>query len=604
MHIRLTIIFALYSICLQGQTLRYVYHDEDKSKLKEMYYVQDTISNVLEGKYLSYYINGNIESEGQFINNETVGKWKFYYETGKQKMVGVVKRNSSDGFWEYFYESGIKSMEGEISNQKRRGEWKIYYESGRLKEKGSFVNNKREGPWQEFFEDGQVKGEVDYTYNKGRYTEYYPTGEIKSVGPKSGAKSVGLWKYYYKDGSVQAEGLYQNGKRIDNWMFYHQNGKPSAIGNYNAGKAEGDWVYYYDNGQVSSKGSFMNGRKSGFWGLFYEDGVNKGEVDFDAGTGEYKEYYKSGNIRLRGTVIDDKNEGVWKYYYENGQLEGECKFENGKGEYYGYYPDGTLQTKGTIEDNQKVGRWELYKNDGTLSGYYKPIYDEPLEDEIAATKTPTKKKRKQYGVGAYKFKGNRFPYFKPKINEFQGIILSVNPFATFIGRLPFAMEFYLQERLGHEFEFVGIRDPFYVEDPDVPLGEVFTRGYNISIRQKLYNRTNNDILLWYFGHELRFSNESHFSNIRTVDFPDNIIRASASEQRVEYLVLLGFRLIQDSRSKGFTIDVYGGAGTGFRSFDNDPNFPEIFDQLDKGDLTFAYTVGINLGYVFSFGTRR
>ncbi|MEQ8242526.1 membrane-binding protein [Fulvivirga sp.] len=595
------ILFTLISYTSQAQVLRYVYHDEDKSKLKEMFYVRDSVSNILEGKYLSYYINGNIESEGQFKNNETYGEWNFYYETGKLKMKGVVKRNSSDGYWEYYYEQGSKSMEGEISNQKRRGEWKIYYESGKLKEKGVFVNNKREGHWNEYYEDGQLKGEADYTYDKGRYIEYYPTGEKKAEGPKSGSRHVGLWKYYYQNGNKQAEGLYQNGKRVEDWRFYHDNGEVSAQGSYKAGDADGEWTYYYDNGQVSSKGDFLGGKKAGYWGNFYEDGSTKGEITFDQGTGEYKEYYKSGKLKLSGTIQNEKNHGVWQYFYENGQLEGECNFIEGRGEYYGYYPDGTLQTKGVLEDGQKVGRWELYKNDGTLSGYYKPIYDEPIER--VEPQKPERKARK-YGVAAYKFKGRRFSYFQPKINEFQGVILSTNPFATFIGRLPFAMEFYLQERLGHEFEFEGIRTPFYIEDHKVPLNDVYTRGYSITIRQKFYNPTGNSYSLWYFGHEIRFTNQSHFSNTTSILFPENVIRASASEQKVEYLVLLGYRLLQDTRSKGYTIDLFVGAGSGLRKFDKGGNFESAFDDLDQSDITFAYTFGVNIGYAFSFGSRK
>jgi uncharacterized protein len=598
---RLLYIILFFAPSLQAQVLRYVYHDEDRSKLKEMFYVKDTISNILEGKYLSYYLNGHTESEGQFSNNETFGEWNFYYETGKQKMKGVVKRNSGDGYWEYYYENGHISMEGEISNHKRRGEWKIFYESGKLKEKGIFVNNKREGQWIEYYEDGNVKGEIDYTYDKGRYVEYYPTGEKKGEGPKSGSQNVGLWRYYFRNGKKQAEGLYQNGKRHDNWRFYHENGQESAKGNYKNGQTSGEWVYLYDNGQVSSKGEFLDGKKAGYWGLFYDDGSNKGEADFNAGTGEYKEYFKSGKLRLRGTIQEEKKQGVWKYFYENGQQEGECQFVNGRGEYYGYYPDGTLQTKGVIDNGQKVGRWELYKNDGTLSGYYKPIYDEPIERQETFKKPRTSK---EYGVGAYKFKRNRFRYFEAKINEFQGIILSTNPLATFIGRIPIGMEFYLQERLGHEFEFEGIRTPFYTRGHNVPLNDIYTRGYSISIRQKFYNKTNNDISVWYFGHEIRFTNVGHFANITEASFPDNVIRTSASEQRIEYMVLLGYRLMHDTHSKGYTVDAFIGAGSGYRNFDYDERFGETFDELNQGDVTFAFTFGVNFGYIFSIGDRR
>ena len=68
----------------QGIT-RFTYHDPEKQNLKEVYQVKDTIRNILHGKYISYFLNGNVESKGQFVNNETSGAWEFYYESGKLK---------------------------------------------------------------------------------------------------------------------------------------------------------------------------------------------------------------------------------------------------------------------------------------------------------------------------------------------------------------------------------------------------------------------------------------------------------------------------------------------------------------------------------------
>jgi antitoxin component YwqK of YwqJK toxin-antitoxin module len=65
----------------QGYT-RQSYHDAEKKSLKEVYQVKDTIRNVLHGRYISYYLNGNVESKGLFSNNETNGVWEFFYETG------------------------------------------------------------------------------------------------------------------------------------------------------------------------------------------------------------------------------------------------------------------------------------------------------------------------------------------------------------------------------------------------------------------------------------------------------------------------------------------------------------------------------------------
>ncbi|MBL7876476.1 MAG: hypothetical protein JNL53_12495, partial [Cyclobacteriaceae bacterium] len=70
------IIYALLFFSLHGFTqgiTRYSYHDADKKNVKEVYQVKDTIQNILHGRYISYFLNGHIESKGQFVNNETSG---------------------------------------------------------------------------------------------------------------------------------------------------------------------------------------------------------------------------------------------------------------------------------------------------------------------------------------------------------------------------------------------------------------------------------------------------------------------------------------------------------------------------------------------------
>src|SRR5258708_27967598 len=135
---------SVLHVHLQGQGItRFTYHDAQKKNPKEAYQVKDTIKNVLHGRYISYFLNGRIESKGQFVNNETTGIWEFYYETGNLKMRGILRQNSNYGLWEYFYENGQKSMEGMINGKNKEGEWKIYYESGDLKEVGEYQDNKR-----------------------------------------------------------------------------------------------------------------------------------------------------------------------------------------------------------------------------------------------------------------------------------------------------------------------------------------------------------------------------------------------------------------------------------------------------------------------------
>ncbi|MGK7392326.1 MAG: hypothetical protein ACNS60_18375 [Candidatus Cyclobacteriaceae bacterium M2_1C_046] len=583
---------------------RYTYHDGSRQKLKEIYHVRDTFSNILEGPYMSYYLNGNIESKGEFKNNETAGVWEFYYETGKLKMRGALKDNSNYGKWDYFYENGNKQMEGTIINRKREGPWKMYYESGELKSEGNFVDNKRSGFWKFYFEDGKLKGEITYEDNKGNYIEYYHTGEKKAEGPKSGTNHAGYWKYYYKDGKLQAEGPYNNNKKTGEWIYYFPNGQASSRGNFNDDQPSDEWKYFSETGEITSIGSFEEGNKAGVWKGFYPHGNIKSTTTYNGKEGLFIEYYENGQVKATGTLVDNVKHGLWKYYFQDGKLEGEVEFDNGKGLYQGYYSDGTLQSKGLIENDIRMGTWELYDNTGSLKGYYNIFYENDSLNFNAIQQQAENKVRpkREYGVADYGFKKSKFNYLKPGVNEFRGLIFSINPFTSLIGSFPVGIEFYMQERLGYEFIIEGIRDPFFVSNDDVHINDVYTRGYRFSLRQKFYNSDQN-FGMWYFGHSIGFSNYSHYVNLLETASND-IITATASEYKIIYSLLLGYRLMSDFHGKGFTADGFISIGTGYRNFQLGDEETDKFNSLPKNQVPLDFNFGITFGYVSAVNKRR
>ncbi|MBZ0244953.1 MAG: toxin-antitoxin system YwqK family antitoxin [Cyclobacteriaceae bacterium] len=418
-------------------------------------------------------------------------------------------------------------------------------------------------------------------------------------GPKAGTRNVGRWRYYAEDGTLSSEGDFVNGKKNGTWNYYYPSGEISSAGNYELDLPTGEWKYYFEDGKLSASGEFVGGKKNGYWSAFNQNGSLKSEVDFIDGTGEYREYYAGGNLKVKGGMVDGKNEGHWSYYFENGKLEGECQFEKGKGVYSGYYQSGTLQTKGVIEDDLRVGTWELYAEDGSLTGYYKPFY----EDNHLAVEINSLLNKPVTPVVTVSKSGKRgFYYFTERFPEYRGVIIQGNPFSAFIGTFPVAIEFYNQERLGHEFEFEGIRDPFFVSDGEVPNNIIFHRGYSIAAKQKFYNPMKTG--MWYFAHEVRFSNVGHFTNMTFSQQQLTQITASASEQRAEYGVLLGTRLMQKNDGDGFTIDAYVGYGIGYRSYDVEPIFENVFSALNSNKFSHSFRFGFNFGYSFSFDGRR
>lgn len=587
LYIILLLVVATHQLHAQG-VVRQKYHDTEKKKLKEVYYVKDTLRNVLHGKYSSYYINGNLESTGQFVNNETSGVWEFYYETGNLKMRGILFKGANYGFWEYFFESGKKSMEGIIYGKNKEGEWKMYYENGQIREEGEYLEGKRIGAWKNYYEDGILKGEIEYDDGYGRYIEYAHNGKVIGEGPKMGSKQVGHWRYFSEDGLLQREGEFIDGKKSGEWIEYFPSGKMSAKGYYDNDEPSGKWEYYFSSGAISGTGEYMGGQKNGYWKTFTDNGILVSEADFKMGTGEYREYHKSGKLKVKGSFINNKKQGLWEFYFEGGQLEGKCEFVDGKGVYYGYYPDGALQTKGTIDNNKKIGTWEIYETDGKLSGYYKPFYDQAkIGTDVIFFENPTIIPKKVV----------RFSYFKSRANEFRGVIIAGNPILMFAGMFPTAVEFYSQERLGHEFEFTGIRQPFFQDDASISEGKLYKRGYTVAIKQKFYNPIH--VGMWYVGHELRFTNFGHFANVDLQTSQSNLVTISAFEQRMEYGGIIGYRYMQPNNSRGLTIDVFSSVDLGYRNMEIEPNYKSFFNNLNQSKFVASIHLGLNIGYVFS-----
>ena len=584
----------------QGQKIT-TYYDQQLKQKKEVYYLKEG-SQLLEGPYVSYYVDGHKKESGSFLENQPVGIWEYYFENGNLKMTGEIRENLNFGPWKYYFENGKLSMEGSLIDGVRDGLWHYYYEGGAIKTRGEFSRGKKIKIWNNFFEDGQIKSQIYYSGDKGDYKEFYSSGKLKATGTKINDKNEGAWEYFYENGALQARGGFVLGVKQGLWEFFHPNGVTSAIGTYKDGLGEGEWTYYNESGNITSQGLERSGRKDGYWHIYYADGSIRGRGLFNDGEGFYKEYYESGALKISGLVNDGVNQGKWLYYYEDGILEGESQFVNGTGEYKGYYKDGTLKMEGTIKDGIKTGIWRLYNNDGSLAGYYRTYYEDNkpvfriIEDPVAKPDTT----RVPYEKPEYLFKKTKVRYFRPQVNEFRGIIIGTNPVAMGFGSIPFSVEYYMQERLGYELQYSIIRDPFFTSDANVRINEVYDRGYSLALKQKFYNEDGR-LGMFYFGHELRFSTIDHFANI--VDSLNIVNRSviGADEKRYEYSVFLGYRFLKDAGGTGITIDSFIGVGIGYRDFNQDypdlESFQGIFEDFETDELSIPFRFGVNIGFM-------
>lgn len=595
----LTILISLSFVCAllaQGKK-RTSFYKDNENQIREVYHLRDTLDHILHGEYMSFYMNGNMEKKGNYDEGLPEGQWEYYYENGKLKMQGELEAGDPNDFWIYYFENGKKKMEGKVVGDRREGDWLIYYQNGVVKRKGAFVDGMRRGLWFYYYEDEILKGKVDFFENRGKYTEYYRSGNIRAKGMKFGTKNHNKWVYYYQNGAKLAKGSFNKGKKNGEWNYYHPNEQISSVGKYLNGKATQEWKYYHPNGTLQSSGSFDEGQKQGEWSLFGANGKLKGKGNFDKGSGTYLEYHDNGKLKVKGFMSNGVNQGKWLYYYPTGQKEGECGFINGSGQYTGYYQNGVLKIKGRIERDKKVGTWDMYDKTGVLSGLYQPYYeqDSPLELLTVGSVIHI-----NYGVADYKFKTSKFKYFDSRINEFIGIIAGGNPALVLLGGFPLSLEFYLQERLGHEFEFTLIRNPFFKEDFRVPVDDLFKRGYTIAFKQKFYN-PDDKFGMWYFGHALYYSNLTHFANIQDLNASSIVFATSSEEHKFEYGAILGYRLKVRAAERGFTIDAHVGMAAGYRNFNLSKIRPKAFDFLNQTAFSNTFRAGLNVGYVFVAG---
>ncbi len=572
----------------------------DTMRIKEIFYYS-TQDSLLNGSYESFYLNGSLHTYGWFTENLPDSIWKYYHENGRPKAEGKYKKGVANGKWKYFYENGNIKSQGILRGSTKEGYWTFFYENGGEKSNGNYYSGKKNGIWNYFYEDESLKAQAYLENGKGRYTEFYPSGSRRMEGYNENDKCVGEWIYYFESGEVEAIGIFEDGLKTGAWTYFHKNGMIAAKGRYRRGRRTGSWIYYHQNGKVSQEGLIVNDQKEGYWKLFYPSGELKGEANFAGGTGAYNEYYPSGSRKSEGTLVNGQKDGKWSYYNENGRLEGEAVFDHGEGKYTGFYPEGNVKIIGKLKDEKRIGEWTLFNPDGSIAGTYHPIYES--EKPIFKSRiSEDPAYRDAFDKPKYKFKKRGFRYFEPKINEYRGVILASNPTWLIANRLPIALEYYLQERLGYELQVDIIRNPFFKRDKDIPVYNVFRRGLKIQFRQKFY-RQDGLLGMVYFGHQASFKYLNHQVNhIDTTMLNAKVNNhGSLIENGFGYGIFVGNRWMRDAGNAGFTIDAFVGVSIEYRNFKKHyepiPILDNYFEREIKSTIHFPVNFGINFGFV-------
>lgn len=226
---------------------------------------------LLCGKWKVYYKNGQIKQKANYKYGKLDGLQYYYYPNGLLKQTQNYTNDTIEGIVKLYSESGFLSETIQYSKGLKNGEYVKFNHKKDTVIKGAFENNLKTSVWIYYDDDGFVKKRehykigkltddrvffyksgdlrkkitlppypIQYTYDKagntvsilelkdneanGSYIEFYPNGNIKTIGQYLNNNRTGIWKKYYPNGSIKQIGQYQNNREKGVWKNFNEAG--------------------------------------------------------------------------------------------------------------------------------------------------------------------------------------------------------------------------------------------------------------------------------------------------------------------------------------------------------------------------------------------
>ena len=86
------------------------------------------------GIWVSWYQNGQKQTQGEYRNDLQVGKFNWWYETGQLALQGSYDAGKQVGKWTWWHPNGQKSTQGEYADGNPTGRWRWWDTNGRVHE--------------------------------------------------------------------------------------------------------------------------------------------------------------------------------------------------------------------------------------------------------------------------------------------------------------------------------------------------------------------------------------------------------------------------------------------------------------------------------------
>lgn len=171
----------LFSSCKDKNIVTY-YETGEK---EEVYQFQG--DSIKHGIYKRYAHTGILVEVATYKNGKLEGERILYnYETGVKEISEIYEADLLEGRYIAFHANGEMQSFGVYKNNKLNGTVRFFDTSGLLKNEAQFVDNYEVVPFKEYYENGQIKWE-----GTKRYDHYFKT-----------KKDFGELKEYSEDGKL------------------------------------------------------------------------------------------------------------------------------------------------------------------------------------------------------------------------------------------------------------------------------------------------------------------------------------------------------------------------------------------------------------------
>lgn len=126
--------------------------------------------NKKEGLWQDFHQNGQLKSEGNYIEGLKEGLHKEWGNNGILLLEGFYSKDKANGLMKWYHEKGHLAGEGNMIDDIRIGSWKIcdIQENGFCID-ANFKNGKRDGVWKIYHEHAKDKLWKEETYKDDKF---------------------------------------------------------------------------------------------------------------------------------------------------------------------------------------------------------------------------------------------------------------------------------------------------------------------------------------------------------------------------------------------------------------------------------------------------